>query len=1100
MNDEEPKTPKEIRKDRRREKRLRKTRMRKRTFVWTFFWLTVVVSFFGYANLSVQGRSLDAPEWLSTRIETRLNESFASGRVDLGRVAFEVDETGWPEFKFHNLAIFDGRGTEVARLNGVSTRFSIPALVGGRIEPSFLRLSGAQITVRRRQDGQFDLSFGGGGATSGTLPGVLDTLDELFTNEPLSNISTLDASGLTVTLEDGRSGRLWQITGANIQLKLAQGSVDYSASFELFNGTEELAKTVIGITTDTGSSAATMGVTFENAAARDIALQSPVLSFLGVLDAPIAGAVRVVFDEEGTLGSLAGTLEIGKGALSPSEATRPVRFDSGKAYFTFDPLENKLQFSEVSVVTGAAGVTAQGHAYLDDFKNDWPSTLLAQFTVSDLIVAPEDVFAAPVHFETGAIDFRLRLDPFTLDIGQVVLQHGDEKLTGKASVAAGEKGWEVSSDLTVNQITHERLLTLWPVALVPRTRAWLLKNVRTGLLKNITGAIRAAPGETPKMALGYQFEDADVQYLKTLPVIKSAAGYSNINNTAFSLVLEKGVISAPIGGDIDVAGSTMRIDDITEKPARAYFQLAGNSTATASLSLLNEPPFNVLKKTDYTPDLAKGRADFIAEFNFLMKKKILLPDVDFQVAGLLTDISSDALVAGRTISAKALNLAASPDGVIISGAVGLGKAKANIEWVQKFGPENAGKSTVTGSVRLSKDFVEEFSIGLPSGSVSGSSNARIELDLQKDQAPKFTLSSELEGVGLAIPPLGWSKSKSQQGQLVVEGLLGTRPAVSRLELSAAGLNASGGKVSFKSDGQMDTASFARVTAGGWLDAPVVLTGRGKGRTPAIALQGGVIDVRRTKFSGTGQSGGGPLNLTLDRLVISDGISLTGFKADLTTNGGLSGDFTGRVNGGALVNGILVPEPQGSAIRVISRDAGGVLKNANVLKNATGGNFDLILRPRPGKGVYAGTLVVKDTRVIGAPALAELISAISIVGLIDQLGGPGIAFSEVQAEFVLSPSEITLTQSSAVGPSLGVSLDGRYNLTNGNMDMQGVFSPVYFLNAIGQIFSRRGEGLFGFTFRLTGPAENPRVTVNPLSILTPGMFREIFRKPPPTASQ
>jgi hypothetical protein len=65
-----------------------------------------------------------------------------------------------------------------------------------------------------------------------------------------------------------------------------------------------------------------------------------------------------------------------------------------------------------------------------------------------------------------------------------------------------------------------------------------------------------------------------------------------------------------------------------------------------------------------------------------------------------------------------------------------------------------------------------------------------------------------------------------------------------------------------------------------------------------------------------------------------------------------------------------------------------------------------------------------------------------------------------------------------------------------MDFRGVISPVYFLNGIGSIFSRRGEGLFGFNYRMAGPADNPRVGVNPLSILTPGRFREIFRSGPP----
>ncbi|BBU55805.1 hypothetical protein KU6B_20700 [Mameliella alba] len=84
--------------------------------------------------------------------------------------------------------------------------------------------------------------------------------------------------------------------------------------------------------------------------------------------------------------------------------------------------------------------------------------------------------------------------------------------------------------------------------------------------------------------------------------------------------------------------------------------------------------------------------------------------------------------------------------------------------------------------------------------------------------------------------------------------------------------------------------------------------------------------------------------------------------------------------------------------------------------------------------------------------------------------------------------------------MGISLDGYYDLASGSMDMQGVLSPIYLINGIGQIFSRRGEGLIGFNFNLRGSVESPRVTVNPLSAFTPGMFRDIFRRPPPKLSQ
>jgi hypothetical protein len=136
----------------------------------------------------------------------------------------------------------------------------------------------------------------------------------------------------------------------------------------------------------------------------------------------------------------------------------------------------------------------------------------------------------------------------------------------------------------------------------------------------------------------------------------------------------------------------------------------------------------------------------------------------------------------------------------------------------------------------------------------------------------------------------------------------------------------------------------------------------------------------------------------------------------------------------------------------------------------------------------------------APGIASLLDAISIVGLLDQLEGPGILFNEVQARFRLTPDRLILTESSATGPSMGISLDGIYDLTSSSLDFQGVVSPIFFLNGIGSIFTRRGEGLIGFNFGLTGPASDPQVSVNPLSALTPGMFREIFRRPPPSPGE
>ena len=120
----------------------------------------------------------------------------------------------------------------------------------------------------------------------------------------------------------------------------------------------------------------------------------------------------------------------------------------------------------------------------------------------------------------------------------------------------------------------------------------------------------------------------------------------------------------------------------------------------------------------------------------------------------------------------------------------------------------------------------------------------------------------------------------------------------------------------------------------------------------------------------------------------------------------------------------------------------------------------------------------------------------MIGLIEQLDGPGILFTDVYSRFRLTPEQMLIGEASAVGPSLGISADGVYSYDGARFDIQGVVSPIYAVNFIGRPISRRGEGLIGFNYTMRGTAERPVFSVNPLSALTPGFFREIFRRRPP----
>jgi hypothetical protein len=468
-------------------------------------------------------------------------------------------------------------------------------------------------------------------------------------------------------------------------------------------------------------------------------------------------------------------------------------------------------------------------------------------------------------------------------------------------------------------------------------------------------------------------------------------------------------------------------------------------------------------------------------------------DVDWTMTGELRDFASDVLVPGRRIAAEALAVRADPAVLEISGPGTLAEVPFDAVYRQPLGP-GAGPATVRGTVELSAATVDRLDLGLPAGMVSGRGTGEIEVRLARGEAARLTLSSGLSGVGLAIPEMGWSKPRNARGRLTLSAVLSAPARVERVTLDAAGLVAEGA-IRLRADGGLDRATFGRVRLDGWLDAGVTLTGQGRGRAVRVALDGGTVDLRRMAARGSTGRGGTDVAVRLDRVRVSEAIALTGLSGEFSTRGGFNGSFTARVNGAARVEGAVAPMDHGAGLRLTADDAGAVLSAAGIFPNARGGSLDLQLVPRP-EGGYNGRVVARQVRVRDIPVLAELLNAVSVIGLLEQLNGQGILFSEADARFQLTGAGVEISEGVAVGASMGVSMAGIYTFGSNRLDMQGTISPLYLVNAVGQVVSRRGEGLFGFTYRLRGTPGDPQVSVNPLSIFTPGMFRDIFRRPPP----
>lgn len=1082
--------------------------------LWPKLVLVFVAMILAMAVFAVPNRALPLPTWLVSQIEDRLNQtvqnSLPKARLTLESITITLGRDWVPLLDLSGVRLINAQEAQILTLPEVALSVWPRPLLEGKLAPRSLRLIGADIRVTRDLAGKLNLAFAPNQKSNPTpnqtlgLPDIFAILDQTMANPVTQGLSRIEAEALSVHLVDLRSGQEWRMGDGFLDIKNRDGALAGEVQLSLQGRASQLGRVVLSMVMPKDSDQARVTAKIDNIAARDLAAQIAPLAWVGLLDAPLSGRISTTVSPTG-VSDLAAELSFGKGVLQPNPAANPIAFDTALMRLKYDPAKGRVDLTQLQIDSAALQIQATGHgdllrkdgtAMTGKITGEVPDAFVMQLQISQAKFDQRDLFTAPMIFDAGALDMRLRLNPFSIEIGQLALKTGETRILAKGKASAGEEGWLAALDLHIDQIRAAGLMAVWPKTLMGGTRDWLTKNLLAGQFANIKAALRVAQNDAPVMELGFGYRGAVLRAMPSLPAITDGAGYGTISNHALTIVLEQGRTTPPQGGVIDMAGSVFRIKDLRQIPGEAEITLRTKSPLTATLSLLDQKPFFYLQKAGRPVDFGTGRAELVTQLALRLKKVILPADVAVQVRGSILDFASDSLVPKRSLSAKSLSVAVDKKGMQIAGQGRLSDVPFDAIYTQNFGPNQGAQ--VTGSVTLSDDSLRAFGMTLPKGAVTGAGQGDVVIDLARGQAAKLVLRSDLNRIGLAIPQIGWSKPAASLGKLTLAATLSAPPVIDSISLEAADLTATG-RIRLRPQGGLEIAQLSDVSIGKWVQSALDITGQNGGIS--LALRGGSVDMRFLPQSRAGAAGPAvPLTVDLARLRVADSILLTNVVGDLRLDTGISGTFTANIDGDGIsppIEGQLTPAQNGVALRVQARDAGAVLAAAQVYTSARGGALDLRLTPRKAAGSYDGSIGITSLRVQNASALADLLNAVSVVGLLDQLSGDGILFNNVQGRFVLTRDGVDLREGAATGGSLGVTMQGIYDTVAQGLNMQGTISPVYVLNGIGELIARRGEGVLGFNYTLKGSAKSPKVAVDLLSVLTPGFLRDIFRKPPPT---
>lgn len=1042
---------------------------------------------------------------LDPRVTAWIAQALGAEDVAIGSVRLALGAKDRPaEVTLEDIRIGETARMGPVSLSRVETGVSVLDGLRGQFRPENLELEGVTLVLTRTPQGTLTLDSGTGQPTTVYRRGSgLDPEQASFT-ALLSRLAMFEDQGLverltsvtfrdlSFTFVDARSGRVWETRAAEGSLRNTADGLSARLSAELQDDTGETMELTATLRHNPVTGTLRNAVRFTGARPADLATQVEVLEWMSLIDASVDGALAAEVGADGQISTISGQLSLGQGNIDigPDQA---VRFERADAYFDYDPGTDQFTLSNLDIDTDHGAFESSGTVTPDRGIGGGIDGLLGQLDLENVRLNTSRFLAAPVAFPSGQAVARVRFQPFRFDLGEATLREGASRATIKGSVWTDAADLNATLDATVSQLPVDRVLPLWPTGIVPGVRRWIDGHIEAGQITSLDLHLRRIDGRT-RTGLEMAFTDGVMQVLPDLPKVTGIQGVAQYGGGRFDLTMTEGSTQVTPDQRLDLAGSRFSIDDARQRPAQAEVSLAVDGPVTGALALIDRQPLQLLSKAGRDPGLARGWATGTATLGFPLIKGLTAKDFTAHVAARVEGVTSERIVQGRRLAAEVLEVNATNDNLQVRGPIRLDGVPMQIAYAQTFGAA-AGPAQVAGTLDVTPDRLADLGILLPPGSISGQGAATFNVTLAAGAPGRFETDLSLDGVGLSIPALSWQKDRSTPGTLRLEGRMTEPVTLDRIGLAAPGL-ALEGTIEITPDGRaLRSAEFSRLALGAWLDAPLRWT-PGEGGGSDIEIDGGTLDLSSGELPPP-RDGRTRIRFAPDKVIVTDAIRLTDVEGRIDTGAAPMGRFKAQVNGRAPIDGVL---RTGGEAFLSSPDGGGVLAATGIFRNALGGTLRISLKPGADGGPLRGVFSLKDTRVKNAPALAELLLLANILALPDRLAGPGIGFTDAQGRYAIDDGRIFIENGRAIGPSLGITLGGVYDITRGALQLEGVVSPFYAVNGLAEripvlgrlLGGRPGEGILGANFTITGQGSDPRVAVNPLSLLTPGAARELFQ--------
>lgn len=738
----------------------------------------------------------------------------------------------------------------------------------------------------------------------------------------------------------------------------------------------------------------------------------------------------------------------------------------------------------------------------------------------------EDGFVAIPSLYDNKLTFKETSSNFIYNISENFIQFNKGKLLDKSNNLFNIFGdFNYKAEPTLNITAKTKTIDLLDAfKYIPDLEftKWLDQHIYKGDASNVAfgfyGPLRPqldGVDDNPYFDIKANFENVALTYLDGIPAVENAKGKFNILKKDININVESATHSKQT-----IERASVNIAPLFEKdiPLITIKALSNGSVEDVldvlnkKLDLKQEKLFSQYKgkqQTQSTITLYLDRLNELDNYNPHKESFIKLnvrSDVS-EVTGVDPVFNqrfqaSDAIV---NITEEDFTLEASgfmdenPFSIVLK------------EKLLEFGEHTHLKANSNFDSFLIKEYLQ-----IPSFNLSGLVYSELELSKNND-IWNFNLNADLEDSLLNVGFLNYTKPFSKKGTVKAEGYLDIANNILKLNSSDINIDdakANGSAKIILNNLPASTANFKNILI------------KDKTKLDTFTLQSNILNIKgdsldlrpftlakkqtiEAKTTATEKTTPKKpqtikkVSIRLKKLYLDEGEGLFNVKVLLNVSKSIAGLIKAKERVDAQEFYLrLTPTPDDpNVVKVESLipDFGNYLAKSDIYDNMNAGHGILF-----GKLIFADNkfdyadlkLNVKRFQLLQAPLLAKALASISLEQLLTKK--EGILFDDLYTQIHYEDSIIKLTNGKIRGPSLGILFNGAYDSKTKTTDLNGTLVPVVKLNSVvsnipvlGYILTGSQGALSGADFNIKGSNGKQDVSVSPLSVITPGIVKDIF---------